>query len=163
FLEKELHMAGGWTWSQTQPPHGVTPGQTVSGFRLVSPRPPTVVRCYAAGKTPSMTAREEPPDELFGAIHSVSWRFPSGYTIGPTPIGDEATPLAEASQLVALFDEAERQGWLASAATARRVRTALGSIRSAITAGNFTDASTRISTVLRDTSQLGLSSEAIAL
>lgn len=165
-LAAELHVAGGWAWSQTGGPLGLAPGQTASGFRIVSHRPPTVVRCYSAGWTPNMAPREEPPDELLAAVHSVTWRFPAGFTIGPAPNDTELTAVAEVSRLMTLVDEAERQGWLGSAATTRRVRTALGSVRSAVSAGRVTEATTQIQTVLRElrgTTAVGLSSEGQAL
>ncbi len=156
YLNKELGVAGGWSWSQTRgtlgipPALGIPPGQTVSGFQLVSRSPPAVVRCFAAGRVPPLRTTEDLPEELHKAIDEVAFRLPVGFTIGPAPEGPALSTAAELSQLQAFLAEAERQGWLGPAASASRVRTALAPLRSSVTAGRTLEAETQVATLLQE-------------
>jgi hypothetical protein len=148
-VRTRLGVADGWTWSMTEGPLGIPPGENASGFRLVSPLPPGVVRCYVRGRTLRSNATEEPPNELLHATGRASWVLPAGFTIGPAPL-DTGNQAAELSQLLSFVEEAERQGWLGSPESARNLRASLEGIRSSFSAGNPAQATEGISTVIQE-------------
>lgn len=168
-VAERFSMAAGWHWAQTHGTRGIPPGETVSGFQLVSRSPPAVVRTVVRGRTPTIVFGvddEEMPAELEEAMAEVNWHVPVGFTIGPAPDGPAGSAAAEMSQLQAFLAEAERQGWLGSAASASRVRTALAALRSSVTAGRTVEAETQVATLLQDLGNAhyeGLLSEGRAL
>lgn len=153
FQVRKRFAIAGWVWSQFGGTKGIPPGETISGFELVSRSPPAVVRSVVMGRTPIVVYGvddEEMPEKLEAAIADANWHLPVGFTIGPAPDGPAASAAAEMSQLQAFLAEAERQGWLGSAASASRVRTALGPLRSSVAGGRTTEAGTQVTTLLQE-------------
>jgi hypothetical protein len=166
FLKEELALADGWSWGQTSGTLGVLPGETVSGFELISRHPPGVVRCYAVGRTAPLAPREVPPDELHEAIDNAYFTIPAGFTIGPVAVVPGAESAVDLSDLLSDLDEAERQGWLGQSRSASALRTSLQAIRSSVVDGDAAGAMDRIEGMIRDLSGAeddGLLSEARAL
>lgn len=167
-VRKRFGIAG-WAWGQFGGTRGIPPGETISGFELVSRSPPAVVRSVVMGRTSIVVYGvddEEMPEKLEAAIADANWHLPVGFTIGPAPDGPAGSSAAELGQLQAFLAEAERQGWLGSAASASRVRAALALLRASVTAGRTVEAEAQVTTLLQDLGSAhyeGLLSEGRAL
>jgi hypothetical protein len=148
FLKDTFSLSGGWAWSQTREPLGIAPGSTVSGFKLVSRNPPSVIRCFAAGAAPNLSVREEPPAELHAAINSAYYRLPEGFTVGPTPAPFPADAQADLERLLSDLDQAREQGWLGPLAAASQILAVMDEVRSSVLAGRLTVARDGIEGIL---------------
>lgn len=150
YVADQLQATGGWAWSHVSDSLGIAPGVTVSGFRLVSRRPPALVKCYVAGRQRALLNAEDMPDELQAAIGAVAWKLPSGYTIGPAAANDTGSAASQADLLIASLDEAQKQGWLGGAATANSLRGTLAGIRSSIGRGGSAAAAAAVESTIKD-------------
>ena len=142
YLTGQLRLHGGWAFSEVSSAGGIRLGHAVSGFRVRSTRPPTVVRVYVAGRRKTPSARSDLPEELHAALDAVAFKLPAGVTVGPDP---EPEPRNNEEMLQRLERDlrlAEGAGWMAPAPiskSAERIgqrlgglgekRTAVGAIR----------------------------------
>jgi hypothetical protein len=146
--KQRLGVSGGWAWGPAEDTMFVRPGQTVT-LHVSSKFPPAVVRCAVRGHN-AVIAGPELPDELEEGIANANWTLPSGFTIGPAPSATPGTAAGEVSELLTFLGEAERQGWLGSAATAGRARAALAGVGEAVGQRDRVKAATQINAVLGD-------------
>jgi hypothetical protein len=148
FLRTSLGTDG-WAWSHVlEGRNGIPPSQNVNGLSLTSRMPPGIVKVFVAGQKQELRSIEEMPDELHAAINRVYFQLPAGVTIGP--VGDASNSAqAELQNLVTMLEEAERQGWLGTAASARSVINSLARIRSALVESGSITANQRIDELLR--------------
>lgn len=148
---KTTFATDGWVWSRSFSGDGIAPGQTVSGFRFTTGSSPGIVNAYVEGRKPGLqAAAEELPDELHAALNQVYFRLPAGVTVGPAATTAPQTGEAQLDGLLSLIGQAERQGWLGTAASARSVRNSLTAIRAFVFAADTSRAKQHASTLLQN-------------
>lgn len=136
-LRERLNAAEGWGWGHVYGDDlGIPPGTTVTGFRVVSPHPPGIVKVFLWGSTPGVWTDEDIPLELDIGMEAVQFNLPVGRTIGPVPLPVDAPMGQMAQRLEAFMDEAEREGWLGPLGATGPVRDRLVILREAANRGD---------------------------